>query len=506
MIRRIAVNISSNMMQLIVNLVVTFIMAPIYLLMMGHHDYGLREMVLALIGYMGLLDLGMQPTVSRFVAMHNASGERHSLLVVYATSMLFMAAVGLLLAVLFWLWALSYPQTLAPETGGDIEKYVHYLLIVGANLLFLFPRLVMESYLEGFQRYYFKNIINIISTILFAVLTYNLMTRDNALVLFASLTTVFSLFRLVIFMAILRGPKLGVYLDLRVFSWVKLKEMLKFGVKSCIQGAAGTVETMSDRLVIGTILGPGSVPLYTIPYTLVSNINNITMTLTHVFMPMFSDLIPRGDQQKIVKIYMVASKLVVGLVVVPMAVGVNLVGGPFIHIWMKGAFEQSTVQVIIALLSVYFAVPKLNPFAGRYLTAINRHGIFARVGVFSALTNLTLSIMFVMKYGIIGAALGSVFPVFITTPIFLAHACRHLGVTMSHYIQKTLLPPLLPVLVMAGSVFWIRLRWGLHTYTDILIAVFTGALLYAGTFWLSSLDRQERLWLLEFFKFGRKQR
>ncbi|WP_172408462.1 hypothetical protein [Marinobacter sp. es.048] len=36
-------------------------MAPIYLKMMGHHDYGLREMVLALVGYMGDAGLGHAP-------------------------------------------------------------------------------------------------------------------------------------------------------------------------------------------------------------------------------------------------------------------------------------------------------------------------------------------------------------------------------------------------------------------------------------------------------------
>jgi len=507
MIRRIVVNTSTNMVQLIVFLSVTFVMTPIYVRMMGSHDYGLREMILAMIGYMGLLDLGMQPTVSRFVALHNANGERHSLLIVYATSMVFMGAVGILLAVLFWLSALFYPEIMAPEVGEDVEKYTHFLLFVGAGVMFSFPRSVLESYLEGLQRYYIKNFLNIISTILLAVLSYIYMTPENALVLFTCLTVVFTVLRLVILYAILRAPGFGaIYLDLRLFSWAKLKELLNFGVKSCIQGAASTVEKMSDRLVIGFILGPASVPPYAISYTLVSTINTITMTLTHVFMPLFSDLSPRGEQQKILKIYMFASKLIVGLVVVPMVVGINLIGGPFIHIWMNGAFEQATVEAIIALISVYIAVPKLNPFVSRYLTAINQHGIFAVVAPFAALINLALSVVLVMKYGIIGAAMGSVLPVFVVTPIFLAHACRHLGVTMRYYIEKTLIPPLLPVLLMAGIVLWIRLGWGLNSYTDILTAVFAGAVVYAGTFWLFSLDRQERLWLLEFFRFGRKKR
>jgi O-antigen/teichoic acid export membrane protein len=500
MIRGLVANMSSNMTQLLVYVVVTFVMAPLYLKMLGPHDYGLREMILALIGYMGMLDLGMRPTVSRYVAMHNARGERESLLVVYATSQVFMCTLGTVFAVVFWGWALINPQILLPEEGGNVDKYVQFLFLVGAGLIFSFPRSVVESYLEGLQRYYFKNIVNSLATILLAVLSYYFMTPDNALVLFAFLVAVFALTRLVIFIYLLRGAALGVHhLDLRLFSMKKLKEMLGFGVKSFIQGAAQTVEKTSDRLVIGFILGPASVPVYTIPYTLVSNINDITTTLTHVFMPLFSDLSPRGEHEKIRKIYLFSSKLVVGLVVLPMAVGINLIGGPFIQIWMNGAFDQSTVEAIIFFMSIYIAVPRLNPFVSRYLTAINQHGIIARLAPFAALANLLLSILLVIKIGPVGAALGSIFPVCITTPIYLRHACRYLGITVRAYVVKCILPALIPLGLMVGVVLWFRLTHGLETYQDIILAILLGASIYSSVFWLLSLDKPERNWLSKVF-------
>ena len=161
MLKQLIVNTGSNMAQLFVSMVVTFVMAPIYLKMMGHHDYGLREMVLAIVGYMGMLDLGMRPTVSRFASMHNALRDRESLLIVYSSSLVFLTIVGTFLGAFFWVWAISFPEVLNPEGGDERVKYTLFLLLVGAQIFFSFPMFVAESYLEGLQRYYIKNMINI---------------------------------------------------------------------------------------------------------------------------------------------------------------------------------------------------------------------------------------------------------------------------------------------------------------------------------------------------------
>ncbi|MBP53351.1 MAG: polysaccharide biosynthesis protein [Marinobacter sp.] len=492
MLKRILVNTSSSMAQLIVSMVVTFIMAPIYLKLMGHYDYGLREMILALVGYMGMLDLGMRPTVSRFVSMHNAQKSRDELLTVYACALAFLGMVGLLLATFFWVWAMVYPEWLSPDDSDASTKYVLFLLFVGAQIFFAFPKTVVGSVLEGLQRYYFKNMVNIVSTIAIAVISYIYMTPENGLALLVGLGALSQVVKLLIFGAVLLKPALGtLYPNIRYFSREKLREMLSFGLKSFIQGASSKVERLSDRLVIGSILGPAALPVYTIPATLVGYISTITMTLTHTFLPVFSDLSARGHQGKIKSIYMIVSKLVVALVI-PMGVGICLIGGPFIAIWMEGEFDPELVDAVMVLLVTYTLVPMLNPFASRYLTAINKHVIFAKVAPPAALVNLGLSIWLVFEYGVIGAALGSVLPVFVVMPIFLKVVANNLDVTMAQYMRHVVLPAIIPVTVMGSGLAWWRVEYGFPGYLDIVLAVVVSALVYGVLYWLMSLGKDER--------------
>ena len=99
MIRTLLVNTGSNILVMIVKLVITFIMTPIFVHNLGEYDYGLWEMIGAVIGYMGILDLGLRPAISRYAAKHLAERDETALQAVYMSALVFMALVGLLL---FW--------------------------------------------------------------------------------------------------------------------------------------------------------------------------------------------------------------------------------------------------------------------------------------------------------------------------------------------------------------------------------------------------------------------
>ncbi len=221
MFKRLAINTGSNVVMTVNRVIITFIMAPIYVLNLGHYDYGLREMLLAITGYMGMLDLGMRTAIGRFASMYNARMDNESLLVTYTTSLAFMILVGCFLAGLLWLWAAAWPDLVTPE-GGVKSKYILFLVLVGAHILFLFPLFVTESYLEGLQAYYLKNTVNIITSITIAVISYIHITPENGLILLTALAVIMTLLKLFIFVGILLRPAFGkIAPSLRKFSLIE---------------------------------------------------------------------------------------------------------------------------------------------------------------------------------------------------------------------------------------------------------------------------------------------
>ena len=491
--KKVLVNTGSNVCVMFVKLVITFIMTPVLLHNLGNYDYGIWEILVAILGYMGLLDIGMKPAIARFAAKYHALEERGKLQELYSTAWMFLLIVGACLCVFFIMWGMFWPNVLA-ETPSPQVKYSLLLFIIGVQLLIVFPGYVAESFLEGFQKYYLINNITIFNSIVGAVILYVFIEPVNALVLLAGVNAVGLSVKYLVYTYLLMGKNYG-GLKPRIFtaSWVSFKEIIGFGVKSLIQGIASRVEIGTDTIVIGYFLGPAIVPLYAIPANLLSYIRNIGWTITHAFMPLFSALSAQNQELEIQRIYLGASRYVVALLL-PLCIGATLVGGAFIGVWI-GAEYQKDAETIILLLVVFVALPFLNPFSTRYLTAIGRHGLLAKLYPISALVNILASIILVQYWGIIGVALGSAMPVLIVVPIVLKMCCGYLNISVTRYLQQSVWPAVLPTIGMWGSVYMFCQYWPLIGYTEIVAAVVIGAIVYGVLFYIMGMNQSERLWL-----------
>lgn len=495
MIRTLLVNTGSNVLVMFVKLAITFVMTPVFVYNLGKYDYGLWEMVGAVVGYMGILDLGLRPAISRFAAKHLAEKDETALQSVYMSAFAFMALVGLLLFSFFFLWGFWFSGSLAPQ-GEPHQKYTLFLILIGAHLLISFPGYVAESYLEGFQKYYLKNNITIVNSVVGSTLLYIYISPENGLVLLAGINALGLTIKYLLFMWILSRPAFGAIRARPVnFSWARLRELVVFGFKSFIQGIATRMENATDVLVIGMLMGPAMVPFYSIPANLTQHIRGLGWTLTHAFMPLFSGLSAKDENETIRQVFLMASRYVVSILLA-MGTGVLILGVPFISIWLDPEFGEQA-KLIIVFLVIFTIFPFINPFASRYLTAINKHGIFAKLTPVAALLNITLSLILVHPFGLEGVAFASIVPGLIFVPIYLRYTCKHLNLPVREYLVSAVLPGMIPAGIMAIILLGVGYVWGYDSYFVICAGALLGSLGWVSGFWLLVLNRGERAYIGE---------
>ena len=63
----------------VLKLAIAFVMTPMILRGLGNHDYGIYDIVLSVVGYMGMLQFGMQPAIITFVSRYENLHERKEL-------------------------------------------------------------------------------------------------------------------------------------------------------------------------------------------------------------------------------------------------------------------------------------------------------------------------------------------------------------------------------------------------------------------------------------------
>jgi O-antigen/teichoic acid export membrane protein len=465
-------------------------MTSVLVFNLGRYDYGLWEMVMAIVGYMGILDLGIRPTVSRFAAGYIARDDQTELSTLYATAFVYLFGVGVLLASVLALWGLFYPQLLA-EDSADTQRYSLLLLILAAQLLLVFPAYTAESFMEAYQEYYLKNNVTILNSVIGSIILYNFITPANALVLLAAINAAGIGIKYLFYIFYMQYRRRFLRISPARFSRRKLKELFTFGVKTLIQGISTRIENATDTLVIGIILGPATVPFYSIPANLVNYIRLLTQNLTHVFMPYFSALSATGKREKTIYVYLFGSKLTVGAVLI-MAIGAVALGEPFLRLWIGEEIAASAGPIIV-LLVAFTILPLLNPYSSRYLTAIDRHAVFAKWSPVAALANLALSIILIYPLGIYGVALGSLLPALILQPYILWYCCRQLDISLHHYLQAVIYPLAIPTFLMIAGLLIARQWYPIDSYRELLAIAISTSLLFCLAGYITALSPAERL-------------
>ncbi len=482
----------SNLVLMLVKAATTFILTPITLRALGRYDYGIWEMVTAVVGYMGVLELGLKPAVSRYTARFNAQADDVQLRAMYSTALLMLGIVGGFALIFFSAWALFRPDLVAPD-GASTERYSIFLVLIGLQLLITFPGHVAESVLEGLQQYSTKNNITIVNSLTGLAAVYFLIEHFDALIFLALINGVGTTTKYIVFFRLVYKRTNGrLFPTLRYRSKAFFNELVRFSSKSFVQGASTSLEGYAPVLIIGSVLGPAQVVFYSLPLALIRQVRNLTWTLTHAFMPLFSELHAKEQSEAAKHIFLLASRFVVGLVV-PIAALIILLGPDFLGRWAGQEYVSGAASVV-GLLAAANLLGFANPFASRYLTAIGQHGILAKIGPFSAASSIALGLLLVGPMGLYGPPTGQVAVACVVVPLTLYVTCKLVGITLLQYTSAVLVRFIAPAVLLVVTVLALEDILPPTTYPKLAIVSAAGALVYfisAPFLAMTSAERKE---------------
>src|SRR5262252_10933605 len=88
-------SIASNWVTFLFSGGINFVVSPIIVRSLGETQYGAWALLVAMVGYLGLLDLGVRSAVTRYVAQFHASGRHDSANLLYAAALRIFAIAGM---------------------------------------------------------------------------------------------------------------------------------------------------------------------------------------------------------------------------------------------------------------------------------------------------------------------------------------------------------------------------------------------------------------------------
>jgi O-antigen/teichoic acid export membrane protein len=446
-VRQLSLNVVSSYASFGIGIVLSLVLTRVLLRHLGAGTYGLWIVLLALVGYLGLLDIGVGTAAVQRVARLTAIGDKEGVADLIRTTWVFFAASGIL--------AIAVTVGLAPFVSSFLNlgaisptEAGVTLVILGLMSTLLFLSVVPNSVLFGSGRGDRLSQIGLLVLLLTQGGQIIAVLAGAGLIALAVLQTAGIAIGLVL-AASLAGRVTGSSLRRGHFSRPLLKELLAFGGLQSIISLGGVVSYQLDALIIGLILPVAQVA----PYSVALNTSNFTRSLSTqgsaLLLPTYSHFDAVADRKRQSRYFMngVMACLVLA---VPMVVSLAAFGAPILRLWL-GSVPPKTYEIMIALGIVnVLQLPGHQCFL--FLTGVGRNRQLVRLAVIGAVVNLAGTIGATYWLGPIGPAIGSI-PVvlvldFTVLPIMV---CHYIEVPVGQYVRRAL-GPVLPVGLAAGAV------------------------------------------------------
>jgi O-antigen/teichoic acid export membrane protein len=350
------------------------------------------------------------------------------------------------------------------------------LLMVGGSVSLGFPLGVFSGILEGLQRFYVLNSVNIVSTIVRTVLIIIALQHGRGLLMVALITVSLPLLNGIV-NAVAAFPLLQLRISRQYVKRSTLRMIAGYGSATLLITIASRLRFKTDAMVIGTFVSATAVTYFTIGSRLMDYSVDLVSGLAQLFIPMSSQSQAKGDLEGLQKILLLGNRAC-SFIIFPIAAGFTILGKSVIEAWVGAKYVPHSFPVLMILL---FPTTLLcaQSSSGRTLWGIAKHHGWAWIVFAEGVCNLILSIILVRPYGIIGDAIGTAVTLSFTMIFLLPrYVCRLLGISLRTYVYRSFALPLVLCIPLVIVLLMMQ-RWFIpHHIGGLLIQVSIGALVY----------------------------
>jgi O-antigen/teichoic acid export membrane protein len=328
------------------------VLTPFIIRSFGKSEYGLYTMIGALVGYMTVLDFGLNSTIIRFVAKYRAEKDKkgeenflaHSFLI-YGFVALIVVCLGF---TLYFNLDTLYNNTL---TIDQLRKAKIMFLILIFNLAISLPGGAFTGICSGYEEFVLPRIANIIRYILRSLVVVGLLVLGGDAVGIVIIDTIMNLLIIAVHMTI-AFKKLNVKIRLHQFEKPLLKLIAGYSVWIFVFAMVHQLRWQFGQLVLGLTFSTSVVAIYAVAVTLGTYYGAFSSAISSVFLPRATQMVAaKATAKELTDMFIKISRIIL-LVLLYIFGGFILVGKDFIYFWVGSEFSEVYLYVIIIMFGL----------------------------------------------------------------------------------------------------------------------------------------------------------
>jgi O-antigen/teichoic acid export membrane protein len=490
--RSLVRNALSNIGGTLVGLVTGFVTMPLVVHHLGPAQFGLWVLATGLVGYVGVLDLGLSPTLVNETAALLARDEpeaRRRLGETASTIFVVYAVLGVVGGLVLAIVGLAAPS-LFQVPPDDLATFRTVLLVVGLQTALGLPMSVWNGLLSGLQAFQLLNAIGVVTTVVRAALTVTLVLTGQGLV--ALVTTSFAVtlvaWAVACWAAHRRIP--GLHVRPSGFRRARLREIGRFSVAMVVWTLAGAALHQLDRVLIGAFLPVASLTTYEVGARLAIYSRTVLHSWLSIVMPATSAIVARGERGRLRALYLRATRWLLATYG-GVAVALIGLGRPLVRLWMGEGFDQS--YAVLCLLVAGSLVQSQNVVAHVMLPGMRELRVFTRfMGVYPIVTG-TFAVIGISSGGLLGLAAGTAASMLLMETAFLVLIVRtRFDVPVGRVLARCHVPVLK---ALAPVVLWLATVQALgpiDSWLGLVASATVAGLVFLAGVWSAAMTPAER--------------
>jgi O-antigen/teichoic acid export membrane protein len=406
-VRHIARNVVLNWLGTIANMAVGFFLSPFILHSLGEVAYSVWVLAVSVVGYLNLLDLGMQSSIIRFVSQGFTKGDHESASDAASAALWVRLQISGLAILLSAIIALVFPHVfkIPANLARDAQEAV---LLIGASTAVTMTLGVAGAVVSALNRYDLQNYVGLGPTaIRVAGIVWSLRTGHGIVAI-----------AMCEFIATLVNKLLQVWVAHRLYPELRyrlrkpqsetLRKVWSYSFYTFLVTVAVQLVYQTDNVVVGAFVSLGAVAFYSIANSLCRYTTQIISAMSGTFMPAASSYEAAGEARSLELLFKNGTRAMM-MASLPVLITVIVRGSSFIGLWMGPQYAHSS-GVVLAILAFPLIFAYANQTAAAIAFGVEKHKMMAFWAIGEGVANLVLSIVLAHWYGIYGVALGTLIP------------------------------------------------------------------------------------------------
>jgi O-antigen/teichoic acid export membrane protein len=403
-VRQFGKNVFSAGAALAVRFLLAFLVNPFIIHSLGNDLYGVWILLFSIINYMTILDLGLQQALVRFIAKFLGLKDYDKINAVLNTAFLVYLLVAIAVVIIslilsfFALGKFNIPAQFIAQARIA-------LLIIGLNTAVNFAMLCWGGSLGAFHRYDIANAVSIIEDIARTVTLVFLLKSGYGIVALALAFLIFTTLRLTTLSIILKKLYSQVKIGRHFINRAAFRMLFNYGAIGFLISVVWLLISNTGNVIIAYFLDTAAVTQYAIAVGFIIALRSLIHTIGFPLQPVISHYETLDKKEYIGRIYTKGTKYLYFLTF--MVGGATMAfADSLISLWIGPGYNQAAtvLKILILPAAVYL------PFAvgEAILFGIGKHKYFLYAVALEAILNLTLVLILIQKYGLLGVAYGTI--------------------------------------------------------------------------------------------------